>query len=430
MNNNGNDKETSALGKIFLFFRNVIDRIKDLKIPQRIVAGQKALAGFEDSQSSKEAKLSFIFGMSRIFAIALLCIFLVVVIVFGGSTVAYDNVYYMFRDIAYINSFAESRPESLNYSRPFENQDFTTFKNGLAVVGDSEIKLFTSTGRSTMVKGIDYTNPKICASNSTVLVYDQGRKSFSIYNSFVSLYNVTLDYPISSASMASDGSFCVVTRNDEYGSVVRIYDEKCRLESEIMKNDYVISVDMSGNSVSILSLNAKGGESVTYLTVVERGRDKERASVEIKGAMPYTVSFISDNRVVAVCTDAAYVYDLNGKLQNKYVFPSKLNNMSVNEGGFALLFGDNDANAGYQLQVFGENGNLVNSFKLSGQISDIEISGNYVYLMLDTEIRRIDTIFGTVSSVKFSEDGAELVSFDDGSVMACTDTVAYYISFN
>ncbi len=424
------EKEISFLGKVFLFFKSLIERVKDLRIPQRIIAREKRLAGYENVDSPKEAKLSFVFGMSKISAIALLVIFLVVVVVFGGSMIAYDNVYYMFRDIAYINSFSESRPQSLNYSRPFENQDFTAFKNGLAVAGDSEIKLFTSTGRATMVKGSDYTNPKICSSDSTVLVYDQGRRSFSVYNSFVVLYSETLDYPISSAHMSPDGSFCIVTRSDEYGSVIRVYDNKFRLESEILRNDYVISAEINGNSIAVASLNAVEGEGVTTLTVVSRGREKARSSVELRGAIPYAVSFIANNRVAVICSDSSYVYDLDGNIQYKYSFPSRLINMSVNDGGFALLFSDRDVNSGYILQIFGENGNLVNSFVLSGQVSDIEYCGNFAFVMFDSEVKRIDTLFGTTSSVKFSEEDARLISFSDGTLMACTDTVAYYISFN
>ncbi len=426
------NSEISFLGRIFLFFKSLFERIKDLQLFRKIVDHEKAVAGADTKDSPAEAKISFVLGMSRLFAIVLLVVFLITVIVFGGKTIAYDNVYYMFRDIAYINSFTESRPASLNYSRPFENQDFTTFKNGLAVAGDSEIKLFTSTGRATMVGGTNYTNPKICSSDSTVLLYDQGRLSFTVYNSFVSLHTETLDYPISSADMAPDGSFCIVTRSDEYGSVVRIYDNKFRLEAEILKNDYVISAKMSpdGRCVSVLSLKASEGEGVTVLSVIERGKTRERSSVEIKGAMPYDASFVAGNRVAVICSDASYVYDLNGNLQQRYDFPSRLINMSVSDGGFALLFADNDVNAGYLLKVFGENGNLINTFKLAGQVSDVELSGNYAYVLFDTEIRRIDVLFGTISSVDFSEEGAILMPFSDGSLMACTDTVAYYISFN
>ena len=426
------ERDTSFLGKFILLNRRCFEYIKGLRIPQRIVAYQKRVAGYNGNEDPAEARLSFIFGMCRLVSAALLVLFVASALVFGGNAISYDKIYYMFRDIGYINSFTESRPETLNYSRPFENQDFTTFKNGLAVAGDGEIKLFTSTGRATMVHGSGYTNPKICASDTTVLVYDQGRRSFTVFNSFVSLYSETLDYPISSADMAPDGSFCIVTSSDKYSSVVRIYDSDFQLESEIMKNDYVVSAEMSPDSrtVAILSLSAVEGESKTTLSVVEKGRSQERSRIVINDVMPYTASFVSSGRIAVICADSSYAYDLDGHRLGSYNYPSKLVNMSVSSGGALLLFADKSVNAGYILQVVGESGGVISSFKLTGQVIDIERSGSYAFVLFDNEIRRIDVLFGTSSSFEFTEEDARLVAFSDGTLMACTDPVAYYISFN
>ena len=432
MKKRNEDNDISFLGKVILFFKRLFAYIAGLRIPQRIYEREKRLAGYEGADSPKEAKLSFIFGLTRLFVIITLCIVVTAVLIFGGSAVAYDNVYYMFRDIGYINSFSESRPETLNYSRPFDNQDFTTFKNGLAVAGDSEIKLFASTGRVTLTEGINYTNPKICSSDSKVLVYDQGRKSFGVYNSFVRLHTETLDYPISSADMAPDGSFCVVTRSSEYVSVVRVYDKNFNLESEFFKNDYVISVSMSDNAkyIAVLSLGAHDGESVTTLSVIERGKKKPISTVTLNDVMPYTARILSNNSVVVISSESAYVYDLGGNLKNKCEYPSKLTNMSLSDNGFALLFKDEDLNSGYQLNLYGEYGDLVRRVDFSGHVSDVELGDRYVYLLFDTEIRRVDVNLGLSSNAKFNEEGAELVIFSDGTLMACTDTAAYYISFN
>ena len=432
MKNHNGERDTSFLGKIVVLNRRSFEYIKGLRIPQRIVAHQKRSAGYNCKDDPAEARLSFIFGMCRLVSATLLILFVASALVFGGSRISYDNVYYMFRDIGYINSFTESRPETLNYSRPFENQDFTTFKNGLAVAGDGEIKLFTSTGRATMVHGSAFTNPKVCSSDSTVLVYDQGRRSFTVFNSFVSLYSETLDYPISSADMAPDGSFCIVTSSDRYSSVIRIYDSNFQLESEIMKNDYVVSAEMSpdSRSVAILSLSAIEGESKTTLSVVERGKSKERSKVTIDDVMPYTASFVSSGRIAVICADSSYAYDLDGHRLGSYKYPSKLVNMSVSSGGALLLFADKSVNAGYVLQVIGESGSVISSFKLSGHVSDIERAGSYAFVLFDNEVRRIDVLFGTSSSAVFTEEDARLVAFSDGTVMACTNTAAYYISFN
>ena len=426
-----NSGEISFLGKIILFFREIFDKIKEMRLPQRIVEHERMLAGYEGKDSPKEAKIAFILGMSRLFAFSALCIILVGLLIFGGSIISYDKVYYMVKDISYINSFTETRPTTLSYSRPFSNQDFSVFKNGLTVAGDGEIKFFTSTGRVTMSQGSEFTNPKICSSNSSVLIYDQGRYGFKVYNSFVSIYSETLDYAISCADMAPDGSFCVVTRSESYTSVIRVYDEKQRLESTISRNDYVISVDMSDNGkyIAVMSLDASGGESVTTLTVYERGKTRMKSTNFINNVLPYTASFIADDRIALICDDCAYVYDLNCKEQSNTQYSSPLANFALCDSGFALLFRDS-INSGYILSIYGDNGNKISTYSIDAHVSDVEIEGNYVYLLLDGEVRRIDKIFGTFSRAAFGAEDGRLVVFSDGEVMVCTDTSAYYISLN
>ena len=80
--------------------------------------------------------------------------------------------------------------------------------------------------------------------------------------------------------------------------------------------------------------------------------------------------------------------------------------------------------------MYGEFGNLLRRVDLSGHVSAVELGEKYVYVLFDTEIKRIDITLGLSSTVKFKDEVSELVAFSDGSLMACTDTVAYYISFS
>lgn len=426
------DRDISFLGRILLWFKGLKNKLAEMRIPQRVVERQRELAGFDGEDCPSEAKISFGFGMAKVISVTVLCVFLVVALLFGGSIISYENVYYMFRDIGYISGFSESRPESLSYSAPFTNQDFTSFKNGLAVVGDSEIKLFTSTGRVTLTAGSGYTNPKICASDSTVLVYDQGRNSFSVYNSFISVYSETLDYPISSAHMAKDGSFCIVTKSKEHSSVVRIYDNKFNLEMEYSKNDYIISAKMSedGKRLAVVSLGTSGGESETLLNVIERGRTSPRSTVKLSGRMPYVAEFTSDDRIALICSDSAHVYDLDGKRKNMFEFPYPLSKLSIAEGGFALLLNEDSVSSGSMLAVFDANGKLKYTDKLSGHVMEIGMSGDDVVVMFRDRICRIDTVLGSENEVEFYEEDPRLVVFPSGDVMVCTPTVAYYIFIN
>ena len=404
-------------------------KIKEKRLINGIVEKQKELSGCNVEDHPYEARLSFGLGLAKVISITALCVFLVLTLLFGGSIISYENIYYMFKDISYISSFSESRPESLSYSMPFSNQDFASFKNGLAVAGDGEIKLFTSTGRVTLTSGSTYTNPKICSSDAYVLIYDQGRNSFSVYNSFKSVYSETLDYPISSAAMSRDGSFCIVTKSRDYRSVVKIYDSKQLLELEYSKNDYVISATISPNGeyLAIVSLDGEGGEGAITLTVVDRDNGKIRSSEKLRGSVPYTAEFMSNDRIVLICSDSAHVYDLDCKRKNMFEYPYQLALMKVNSEGFALILNEEGARESGLLAVFDRNCSLVCSQKINGYAKDIEISENEVIILFDNEIGRLNTVLGTYSSVSFSEENAELVLLSDGDVVVCTQTVAYYL---
>lgn len=424
--------DISFLGRILLRFKNLKNKIKELRLVQKVVDRQRVLAGLDCDDCSSEAKFSYGFGIAKVISLTALCVLLLVALIFGGSIISYENVYYMFKDIGYISSFNESRPESLSYSAPFTNQDFTSFKNGLAVVGDSEIKLFTSTGRVTLSAGSSYTNPKICASNSTVLVYDQGRNSFSVYNSFISVYSETLDYPISSAHMASDGSFCIVTKSTEHSSVVRVYDNRFNLEMEYSKNDQIISAKMSpdGKRIAVVSLGTSGGESETVLNVIERGKTSPRSTVKLIGVMPYFAEFTAGDRIALICSDNAHVYDLDGKRKNMFEYPYSLKDVSVSDGGFALLLNEDSVSSDNMLAVFDANGKLKYTENLTGYVKEIGSNGDDVFILFRDRVCRIDSVLGSTSEVEFYEEDSRLLVFPSGDIMVCTPTVAYYIFIN
>ena len=427
------DNDISFLGKVILFFRLHDEKYKFTRLPQKIVNKQKDLAGYEPGETVVEAKLSFGFSMAKVFAISVLCIFLAVVLLFGSSIMSYENVYYMFKDISYISTFSETRPETLGYSRSVGNQAFASFKNGLAVAGDSEIKLFASTGRVTMSAGSEYTNPQICTSDSYILIYDQGSCSFSIYNSFICVYSETLDYPISSASMANDGSFLIVTKSATYRSAVRIYNKKFKLETEYLKNDLVISAELSSNGkyAAIASLDTEGGEAKVTISVLERGKKNLKSSTMITdSSMPYLLTFLSGNRIALVCSEGLSVYDLNGNRKNTFLYPYKLSRVAHTSGGIALLFDERDAGANELLVAFDDNGDMKVTVKISGSVSDMKMNKDNIFLLCDGQIIKVDSTFGHTSTEKFFEEGARIVLTASGELIACTSSLAYYLTFD
>ena len=424
--------DVSFLGRATIRMRGLLSKLKSKRFLGSLFDRERRLASYEGRESCEEAKLSYGFGFARIISVILLVFLLLLTLIMGSGAVSYEKIYYMFKDIGYIKSYGESAPSVLNYSMPVQNQDFTVLKNGLAVASDSEIKLFTSTGRMTLTSGSEFTNPRMSSSDEYVLIYDQGRQSYAIYNSFICLRSEKLDFPISYADMAENGSFLIVTSSKSYASLVRIYDSALEPVSEYSKNDRVISASLSsdGRYAAVLSVSAVDGDALSTFSVIDAHWSSVKYTVSFKGSMPYACDFLSDDRIAVILDDKAVVFDRNGSQRSEYAYPQSLERFDIRDGRFALLFKDAGDARNNTVAVFNKDGTPILTDVISGTVRDMKLSNSTVFLLESKEIVRISTSLGTVSRVGAGSDKAELLVFPDGRVALCTQTAARYISFD
>ena len=422
--------DISLLGKVFYLFKVTGEKIKAFRLLGRISDRQKRLAGYAGNAPTSDNRVAYALGVTKTVFITLFILATVVTLLFAGRIMSYDNVYYMFKDIGYISSYGEDRPEALNYSKPINNQYFTSFKNGLAVASDGELKFFTATGRVTLTEGLKFTDPKIASSNSKALVYDSGRTSFSVYNSFICLYSETLEYPISYASISDSGNFVVVTKSKKYSSVVRMYDEDFGLIREYFKNDYVISAELSKNGkyLAITSLDASSGEGVVNLNILNMNNGKILSSVSISGDIPYRAMFTLENEIVLICKDKTMIYDVNGKLKGECVYPSGVSDYFVSDKFIALAFSGDSLDKSNTVTIYDNNGKSTFMRNIDGKIIDIAINEDYMYVLLDREILRIDIRSGIISRTN-SFEGASKILILANDIVVCTEASAYYLTF-
>ncbi len=425
------NSDISLLGRVILFFKSVKQKIYESELPNRFMNHQKKLAHCDSKNCTREARLSLGFNITKIIFSVLLCLFTVLTLIFGNKILSYENVYYMFKDINYITDYNESLPSTLSYSEPFNNQNFASFKSGLAVVSDREYKFFTSTGRTTLTLGSDYTNPKILTSSNTALIYDAGKTRYSIYNSFIELHSEELDYPISIADMADDGSYVLVTLSKNYATSARLYNSQFELVTEYSKNDYIVSAKMTsdGKYTVIMSLDSLDGDEKTTISVLKKGGRELYSQFEAIGSMPYSCEIISENRIVVFYQNKFVIYTFDGAVKTEYRYPAELTYISFADDSFTLVFKDNNVNSSL-LMMFDKNGTLSHFEKLEKSIYSITNADKYVYVLCEKEILRIDTMWGSIKSIPFASENGELLALPNGEILLCTPITAYRLDFD
>ena len=430
MKNNGKRRLGAAMMTLWHWFKNLLTKI--WRATKGLFIKQKALAVYEGANSPEEAKIAYGFGIARIITAILLVLLLLVTILFGSGTVSYEKIYYTFKDIGYIKSYGESAPSALTYSHPVRNQSFSVFKNGLCVASDSEIKMFTLTGRMTFTSGSEFTNPRTSVSDEHILIYDQGRQSFALYNSFICVYSEKLDYPIAYADMAKDGSFLVVTSSSSYASVLRFYNSKFELVCEYSKNDRVIGASLSSNGryAAVLSVKAEGGSPVSVLNVIDTKNSRVISTTEYRDSMPYSCEYLTDDRILVLLDGRCAVVDASGGEVQEYVYPASLQSYDIFNGKFALLFDGDGDTAKSTVTVFDSNGRPSFTTSVEGAVIDMRIGDGYVYFLRSGNVTRISDALGSKSETQTDRGNSRLVVFSDGKVAVCSQTMAKYISFD
>ena len=79
--------------------------------------------------------------------------------------------------------------------------------------------------------------------------------------------------------------------------------------------------------------------------------------------------------------------------------------------------------------LFDKNGRDIFAKSIDGNVRDAICSGNYIYVLRDTDVIRIDTRLGLTSYVSYTFEVAELQALPSGDVLLCTETTAYYLRF-
>lgn len=404
--------------------------IKNLKPIKRMISYEHAMAYSDDANNQEYAGLSYRFAVLRNLSVVSIVVLLICILFFGRNIVSYENFYYMLKDIGSMSSFAENNATSLNYSAPDSNQDFSIFKNGLAVAGDNELKLFTLTGRITLTEGVRFNNPVVESSDKFIIVYDRGGYKYSIYNSFVNLKSEQLDYPIYYVSVSTSGRFVIVTGSGEYRSSVLVYDDDYELIRICNKNDYVISADIdeSGKFVVMTALVSNGGSYSTKVSVYNISTNRTRCEFTVNGTIPYEAKFISDNRFALFCRDRVIIYNTYGWKKHQYNYTeSNLAQISIDGNGFAMMFESGELDGETRLVVFNRNGFVLKNTIKKGYYNSMEKCGNYIFLLGDGGLEKFFYPLELSTYYQCDGVGGKVLVCNRNKVIICHDTYASYI---
>ena len=181
---------------------------------------------------------------SHILYIALLVCF-ILTLIFNSKILTYNNFNYLFKDINAAAEIASNNYNSISYTND-ELRTTKSFRGGIITASTSDMAIYNATGKKTLHINESFTAPEIAVSQKYAVIYDQGGNKYSVYNSFSRVYNAKTSHSISSVTVADNGWYAVVSKDNEHTSAVYLYDDDFNLRnSYLFATKYVFSVSIN-----------------------------------------------------------------------------------------------------------------------------------------------------------------------------------------
>ncbi len=370
----------------------------------------------------------------RILSFALFVSFLIFIIASAFAGVehfTYDNLEYIVRNFALkLDENKDASLSSINYN-PDSNRSFAPFGKGLAVCGSSQLMIYSATGRLTCSEMLEYKDPVMSASDKFVLVYDNGNIGYTLYNSFTDVHSAYADYPIRGASVSDNGSHAIITSSDSYNSVVKVYNSKYQLVGAINRTGYISAVDINNTHVLVACADIdEENRFASKLIYSAIGENSIELEITIEESFPLFCA-INEDGFTAVCDDAVYFYDINGKLKSSYIYNSALYDFVSDDSGVLLLFKNSGFNTEYSAVSVDRSGSTPYEEKFTGTVNAIEFSNGFSYVLTaDGVIHCSSREDSFEKHIAGTGVGTCLISYGDRSLYVCKNTSAPLVSID
>jgi hypothetical protein len=181
------------------------------------------------------------------------------------------------------------------------------------VLTDTSFIIYSKNGDKIDTRPHGINNPTAVFGGNKALIFDRGGKSFKVESRSAEEFSGNADYNITSASMASNGSFAVVTEADSYLSEVKIYSNS---NTKIFKWDCVggriIATALSGNNFAAVVVGVRDGNMFSDIYIYDISSNKPKVIKKYDDTLLYSINFSDSSHICAVGDKKAVFLGIGG----------------------------------------------------------------------------------------------------------------------
>ena len=288
---------------------------------------------------------------------------------------------------------------------------FSPFKDGITVLGDSSISVYSRDNIRFSVHSVNYRNPVLRVSDEYILCFDRGGKKLSVYNSFDLLFEKEFSDVIINADIDDSGRIAVITEKYGYKGQLTVFNTSFKERFLWYSADsYLVDVAFtSTNSVSVVSVvqNMENIDTVVYSLNYSAG--EERAKVVSQSTFPISVSKKNDGSV-EILSETGLISFRSGGCNTVYSYGSRVPYKFHQSDKYTVFAYDlNTPNKHFSVYVTDITGNkqfetIVENVKSVSAFSDT------IFVLTSEKLLAFDRTGTVVSEISVSEGVTDIVA--------------------
>jgi len=389
---------------------------------------KKSAAGTDGGENKYYIGISERCKTVKYIVLVILVVFILTMISVCKDDITVENFQYLIKFLDTEKNEYDGSSRTIIYSSS-ENMRFGVYKGDLVTAKNYTVDMYNFTGAVTMTDDVVYGDPVLLTSDKYMLVYDLGGTSFTLYNAFSRLYSETFDYALTNAAVSDSGMFAIVTKTLEYRSAVYIYDKDFNKITQIMKDKYVMSVDIADDGSKILVVSASSnsdGDFYTEIMSVEPYSEKESTHTIVTDAMPLAAAYNKNNGYTVLCDNRLLFYSEDGSLESEYGFGGRIPTSFDMSGEYTVIsFNKNLVGYDNDIMVFNAEGKLVLNTIIEGRITRMRTDSGCLFVLLGNSLVRVDIENGKKDTLDIEKNCSDIVPVDESRFMLCYTEKTY-----
>lgn len=383
--------------------------------------------GAFDKENPYYIKIANKFRIMKYATILITVVFAMVMLTKYSTDITAENFQYLIKDLDITGLTGDRNFGDIIYNGD-SSSSFGIYRGELIVVNSSSTMLYKPSGAMSLDVANDFYNPRLAVSGKYFLVYDRGDTScsYSVYNSFAELKNESFEFPITIAEVSEEGSYAIVTRDDSYRSIVYYYDSNFKPINQIKKDKYVTALAFApdGSKLALASAYDKNGDYECEIQVIKGNGSEAEFTITESGLLPLAARWLSDGNLCILYSECVCVYSPSGERLSD-IDLSSLQSLRFAMGDELIVAVYNSTVLGYDktVDIYDKNTDKKYSVDLEGDVISVKTEKNYVCILFEDRVLRIDASRGTIERAEVQPNAKDIV-FHENTVMICYAGIA------